>query len=303
MQFKPYAKIIGLHKEEVEGILTGTCYIQEKIDGANASILGDDGIIHCGSRTRDLTLAGDGFNGFVNYVKNHEGINEFFKKYIGCRLYGEWLVRHSIGYDEVNYRQFYLYDIESPIGGKLPINMLYILAESYSINTAHLFGRIENPTLEQIKEFAGKSVLGNKGEGVVVKNLKFINKFGDCPYGKYVTQEFKEDNAITFGGNNKFSETYNEMYFVNQFITMPRLEKIINKLKNTTEEKLDFKHIPQVMGMMYHDVITEEGWAIAKEMGKQNQIFSFRSLEQLCTRKTRQMFINFITGDISVADK
>lgn len=63
MEFKEYSKIHAIHKEECDGLLIGTCHIQEKIDGANASIwVGDDGIIHCGSRTRDLTKAGDGFS-------------------------------------------------------------------------------------------------------------------------------------------------------------------------------------------------------------------------------------------------
>jgi len=55
MQFKEYKKIQALHKEECDGILHGTCYLQEKVDGANASIWVEDGNIHCGSRTRDLT--------------------------------------------------------------------------------------------------------------------------------------------------------------------------------------------------------------------------------------------------------
>jgi len=63
MEFKEYKKIQALHKEECDGILHGTCYLQEKVDGANASIWVEDGNIHCGSRTRDLIKAGDGFNG------------------------------------------------------------------------------------------------------------------------------------------------------------------------------------------------------------------------------------------------
>ena len=38
MTFKKYPKIHRLGKEETEGILDGVCYIEEKLDGANASI-------------------------------------------------------------------------------------------------------------------------------------------------------------------------------------------------------------------------------------------------------------------------
>jgi len=299
MEFKEYKKIQALHKEECDGILHGTCYLQEKVDGANASIWVEDGNIHCGSRTRDLIKAGDGFNGFVDYVNKHEGINALLQMNPNFRLYGEWLVRHSIGYHEKNYRQFYLYDIENEEGIKYNIEYVNKLAEAYNIPHVHLFAKIDSPTLEQIKEFAGKSVLGEKGEGVVVKNLDFINKFGDLQYGKYVTQEFKEENAITFGGNNKSSDTYWEMHFVNEYVSQPRLEKILNKFSNLSDERLDMKHIPQIMGMMHHDVITEECWAIQKKCTKP---FDFKAFEKLLKRKTRQMFINHLNGDVSVAD-
>jgi len=33
-----------------------------------------DGEIHCGSRNNDLTLNKNPFSGFVEYVKNHDGM-------------------------------------------------------------------------------------------------------------------------------------------------------------------------------------------------------------------------------------
>jgi ATP-dependent RNA circularization protein (DNA/RNA ligase family) len=299
MQFKTYKKIQALHKEESDGILNGICYIQEKIDGANTSIWLEDGEIHCGSRTRDLTKAGDGFNGFVEYVKNHDGINRLLKEVENIRLNGEWLVRHTIGYNELNYKNFYLFDIEID-DNVVSIEHMYKIAEEYGIKTAHLFDVKDNPTLEDIKKHAGKSVLGLKGEGVVIKNLNFINKFGDTSFAKYVTQEFKEDNAVTFGGNNKSSETYNEMYYVNKFMTLSRVTKIFHKLESM-EGRLDMKHIPRIMGMCYHDLITEEAWVIAQEMGKSGKFFDFKSFKGLCDKKSKSIFIELLTGDVSVA--
>lgn len=300
MNFKVYKKIQGLHKEECDGLLVGECIIQEKIDGANASIwMGDDGEIHYGSRSRDLFLAQDNFNGFGDYVKSHQGIKDYLTKNPTHRLYGEWLVRHTIGYNETSYKHFYMFEIEEN-DVILPIEKVYEVGEEYGIKTAYLFGKYTNPTLELIKEFAGKSVLGDKVEGVVVKNLGFINKFGDYQHGKYVTQDFKEDNAITFGGNNKSSETYNEMYYVNKYMTLPRVQKIIYKLE-AMEGRPEMKHIPQVMGMAYHDLITEEAWSIAKEMAKAGKFFDFKAFEQFCNRKSKQIFIEIITNNISVA--
>lgn len=299
MQFKPYPKIQGLHKEECDGILLGTCVIQEKIDGANASIWMDDGSVHCGSRSRDLIEAGDPFNGFVEYVKSHQGINKLLLDKPTYRLYGEWLVRHTIGYRETSYKHFYLFEIEDN-GVIIPIEDIYKIADEYSIKTAKLFGVVDNPTLEQIKEWAGSSVLGDKGEGVVLKNLKFINKFGNIQHGKYVTQEFKEDNAITFGGNNKNSETYNEMYFVNKFLTLARVQKVVHKLEATSGVP-SYQDIPKVLGMVFYDLISEEAWSITQDMAKSGKQFNFKAFKQLCDRKSKQIFIEIITNDISVA--
>lgn len=255
MQFKPYNKIHALHKEECEGILEGTCYIQEKVDGANASIwLGDDGEIHYGSRSRDLFLANDNFNGFGDWVRAHPQLKFFFKQYPAIRINGEWLD-----------------------------------------------GKFENPSMELIRSFAGQSVLGEKGEGVVVKNLSFRNKFGDVNFGKYVTQEFKEDNGVTFGGNNKFSETYEEMYFVNKFVTLPRVEKTTHKLESM-EGKLSEKHIPRVMGMVFYDVMSEEGNDMANHLAKNGADFNFKKFRELCNKKSKSIFMELLTGDVSVAN-
>jgi len=300
MEFKSYNKIHALHKEECEGILNGTCHIQEKVDGANASIWNEDGEIHYGSRSRDLFKAQDNFNGFGDWVKAHEGVNKFLAIYPELRLYGEWLVRHTIGYAELSYKKFYLFDIEDIDGTMLSISDVNRIAEIYNIPTVELFAVLENPTIEQIKEYAGKSVLGVKGEGLVVKNISFRNKFGDYQYGKYVTQEFKEDNSITFGGNNKSSDTYNEMYYVNNFMTLSRVQKIFHKLESM-EGRLSEKHIPRVMGMCYHDLITEECWVIANEMGKSGKLFNFKAFKSICDRKSKSIFLEILTGDMSVA--
>lgn len=53
MKFKSYPKIHRLGKEEVEDILLTPVTLQEKIDGANVSIWLDEGVVKCGTRTRE----------------------------------------------------------------------------------------------------------------------------------------------------------------------------------------------------------------------------------------------------------
>lgn len=302
MTFKKYPKIHRLGKDETIGILEGTCYVQEKIDGANVSIwLDKRGEVTCGSRNRELT---EGFNGFVEWVKGSENVKEFFQENPTLRLYGEWLVKHTIAYNETAYRQFYLFDITEVEDGEESeefsapeaVNMI---AEAFGFKYPQLFGEFENPTVEQIQEFVGKSEIGDKGEGVVIKNMDFRDKYGNHNYAKIVTQAFKEDNGITFGGNNKFSDTYWEMYIVNKYMTLPRVEKIMNKLQPVIEEKLDLQHTPRVSGTAYHDMLTEEIWEIAGKVGT----VDFKALKKLAQRKAQQIYKDIINDTIGVADR
>ncbi len=294
--FLKYPKIHRLGKEEVEGILEfGEVTIQEKIDGANTSIwLDEEGTLHTGSRNREL--GEESFNGFIEYVKNHKGISELLAQFPNYRLYGEWLVRHTISYKETAYKQFYLFDVYIQDIGFLPQDIVEGLAKRYEINYPKIFkkGKL---TEEEIREFVGLSDIGDKGEGVVIKNPEFLNKFGDFSYAKVVTEKFKEDNALTFGGNNKHSDSYWEMYVVNKYCTLARVQKIMNKIQPEVNERLDKQHTSRVAMTAYHDLITEECWDIASKVGDIN----FKKLKGLATRKLIKIYHDILDGHISVA--
>jgi len=293
-----YPKIHRLGKEETGGICVGVCYIQEKIDGANASIWLEDGEIHTGSRNRDVT--NESFNGFTEYVKNHLGINQILNDHPNFRLYGEWLVRHTVHYDETAYKQFYLFDIVAEEEeGFISQEAVYGYADDYKIHTPHMFGKYLNPTLEQLKEFCGESRLGKVGEGIVIKNMDFVNKFGDKQYAKLVTENFMESNAIVFGGNNKFSKVYAEMGITNKYMTLARVEKVMNKIQPYIEERLDKEHTGRIIQTAYHDLITEEIWAIQKKWS----VINFKQLSRLAQRKAAQIYHDILAKSISVADQ
>lgn len=302
MTFKKYPKIHRLGKEETEGILQGEIHVQEKIDGANVSIWIDKrGEIACGSRNRELS---EGFNGFVDYVKKHEGIHKLLQDNPTYRLYGEWLVRHTISYKETNYNQFYLFDITEIGDGEepeefFPIEKVHAIAEQYNILTPEYHGKFKDVDLVFLDKFVGTSKLGEKGEGVVIKNMAHTDKFGNHCYAKIVTQEFKEDNGITFGGNNKHSDTYWEMYIVNKYMTLARVEKVMHKIQQTLDEPLDLEHIPRITMSAYYDLLQEEVWEFSKKV----DVISFKKLKMLCNKKAVQIYKDILSGDISVADK
>ncbi len=290
MTFKKYPKIHRLGKEEVEDILFGDCYIQEKIDGANTSIWIDKREeITCGSRNRELE---SGFNGFVDFVKSDDRIKKILKDNPTWRLYGEWLVKHSMVYQEEAYRKFYLFDITEVKDGEETEEFKIVpevnrIAEKYKLDKPHYFGKFSNIDIEELKEMCGKSYIGDNGEGIVIKNFDFVDKWGNINYAKMVTEKFKEKNSIIFGGNDKHSETYKETNIMLKYVTQARVEKNLNKIQSIMDEKLDLKHIPRIMETVYHDILTEEIWDIQKKFSEIN----FRRLRRLIGLKTRQIFI------------
>lgn len=298
MQFKEYRKIHRFGSEENEGILEGFCFIQEKVDGANTSIwVREDGWLGKGSRTQDVT--GGEFNGFVKYVETNEGIKRLLTDFPHYRLYGEWLVRHTLQYKETAYKQWYLFDILNEQNNKmLNIQEISAIAQLYNIKTPKLFAELINPKLEDIMKFVGQSELGERGEGVVIKNFGFINKFGDLEYAKIVTDKFKEDNALVFGGNNKHCESYWEIYAVNKYITLERVRKIMNKIQPTVNHVLGMEETARIINSVHHDAITEEIWEIQKKIPK----LDFKKFAHLSCRKAAQIYHDILNNDISVAD-
>jgi RNA ligase len=295
MPFLAYPKIHRLGKEETDGLLEfGEVTVQEKIDGANTSIWLEDGVICGGSRTRKL--GDESFNGFTKYIKEHEGIKKLFTDLPTYRLYGEWLVRHTISYKETAYKQFYLFDVYVESIGFLPQFIVEALAEMYGMKYPQVFCK-GKMTLEKIMEFVGKTNLGEKGEGVVLKNDEFVNKFGDKVYAKVVTEKFKEDNALTFGGNNKHSDSYWEMFIINKYATLTRVQKIMNKLQPEYDRRMDKEQTARVIQTCYHDMITEEIWEIQKKV----PLLNFKKLQGLSARKFAKIYHDILEGHISVA--
>lgn len=296
-EYKKYPKIHRLGKEETDGILEHNVIIQEKIDGANCSIFLLDGEVRCGTKTRMLP-EDESFRGLTEAVKANPNLKTWLLANEDHVLYGEWLVRHTLAYPETVYGKIYLFDIYDTtekrfysqasvqeVAGVLGLEYPHVFAEGVM-------------TEEQIKEFVGKSNIAPAGEGVVLKALDFVNKFGDLSYAKLVTQKFTEDNATVFGGNNKHSETYWEMYIVNKYCTLARVQKIMQKLQSELDRRLDMEHIPRIAQTCYHDMITEEIWEIQSKV----PIVNFKELKRLSNKKFIQIYKDILTNSLSVAD-
>ena len=283
--FIKYPKIHRLGAEETEGILLGECYIQEKIDGSNVSIWKEGDDLHFASRNMEII---EGLNGFPEYIREHTGVAAILDGYPDYRLYGEWLTPHSVVYNDNCYRKFYLYDIWVGDRMMLPDDVMF-MAEEWDIQHVHKFAKLLNPTLEELNEYIGKSVLGEKGEGIVIKNPKFKNKFNRMEYAKIVTEEFKEANSIIFGGNNKTSDLYWEQYIMNKYITIPRVKKAIDSL----DHNATMEDTARIGNTAYHDMLTEEIWSIQKKV----KSVDFKSLQRLCIKKAIMLYHDILNNN------
>lgn len=296
--YRTYPKIHRLGKEETDGILDFAVTVQEKIDGANISIFQLDGKLRCGSRSRMLP-EDESFNGFQETVQSNFKLAMYFSREPDHILYGEWLVKHTITYPDEAYRKIYLFDIYNiRTHTFLPQSEVKDLAEFLELEYPHVFaeGKL---TYEQIIEFVGKSTIAPAGEGVVIKNPEFRNSFADHCYAKVVTEKFKEANAITFGGNNKYSDTYWEMYVVNKYCTTGRVQKIMQKLQSEQEQRLHYESIPRIAQTCYHDMITEEIWEIVKKV----PALDFKALQRCAFSKYIQIYKDILDNTLSIADK
>lgn len=293
-----YPKIHRLGKSENFGILDREVHVQEKIDGANLSIWWDEGI-HVGSRSQDVTNRPGGFNGSVQYVENHKGIVEILNEHPEYHLFGEWLVPHTIkNYKPTAYGHFYLFDIlDKETGNWLTQEHVCEIAEKHGIRYPYYFGRGKFSE-EELQEFVGKTEIGENGEGIVVKPVEpFENEWGDKNvYAKIVTESFKEDNGVMFGGNNKHSDTYHEMYICNKYMTITRCKKMMNKLSSEGVE-LDKTCTSRFISQVYHDLVTEECWEIANS----GKTINLNALGRICKKKAQVMFHDLLEGNDSVA--
>ena len=109
--FVKYQHLERFGTTEVERIELGECYVFPKIDGTNSSVWIENGEIKAGSRNRELSLEKDNA-GFYEWVLKQENIKNFLCENPNLRLFGEWLVPHSLKtYRENAWRNFYVFDV------------------------------------------------------------------------------------------------------------------------------------------------------------------------------------------------
>lgn len=292
-EFRKYTHVERYGNDEVQGIELGECYIFPKIDGTNASVWsGPDGHITAGSRNRELSFENDNA-GFYKHVSDDDDIKRFLIKYPHLRLYGEWLVPHSLKtYREDAWRKFYIFDVyDDKDEVYLAFEVYRPLLEEFNITLIHPISIIHNSNYDQLIGQLEKNVFlinegAGIGEGIVIKNYDYRNRFGNTGFAKMVTNAFKEKHVKEMGASIMNGKRMVEDDICKQIVDKHFVEKTYSKIVNE-QGGWNSKYIPRLLQTVYYDLVNEEIWNMTKKM--KNPTINFRTLQSLTTMKIKEL--------------
>lgn len=295
MEFREYQHIERFGTDEVNNIEIGVCYVFPKIDGTNSSAwIGEDGLIHAGSRKRELSLEKDNA-GFYEAILKDGKIKQYLTKHPTHRLFGEWLVPHSLKtYRDDAWRRFYIFDVcvdkEDSSLEYLPYDIYQPLIEEFELDYLAPLRIVKNGDYDCFIKCLEQNVFLIKdgsgvGEGIVIKNYDFYNKYGRQTWAKIVTAEFKEKHYKAMGAPITENKMIEEK-IVDNYVTAAFVEKEYAKL---VEDKGGWisQYIPMLLGKIFYSLINEEMWNIIKEF--KNPKIDFKTLNIMTINKIKSV--------------
>lgn len=274
MEFRKFQKVRPLGALETEGILEGPdpLYVFEKLDGANVQVrMGEDGKPTCGKRTGWVDETDGQFKAFYDWAMQHEPFQFLDPDLI---LYGEWLIHHTVRYEEMHYGRFYLFDVFS-ISRDAYLPYVEVRRAAANYGCRHIRPCYVGPFrgYDHLQSLVGETnYAADKGEGIVIKRYGFRNRFQQQVWAKIVCEQFKE----------KFHEKLKAEHAVDKYdgsdicralITEARVRKIREKGRNGElpepvefcGDMRDMRWIPQ---WLYEDILDEDLRYIATNFKK-----------------------------------
>lgn len=269
-EIKKYTDIIRYGKASAQGIIKegDKISITEKIDGANASFTADKentNGVSCYSR-RLILNEENTLRGFYKWV-NDNIVPIKDKLNPNYRYIGEWLVSHKVQYQEDKYQQFYMFSIwdenkEEYVSDEIVISE----AERLGLKTVEYFYIGDFISYEHMSSFIGKSnitKIPDTGEGIVVKNSNYFDKYGKQVFVKLVSENFAEIQKQKLPKNPNIHEK--EIVIIKTVLTKPRVDKLMHKLvdeNKLTRDEFAIENMKKLIKLLgnkvYEDMIKEE---------------------------------------------
>jgi hypothetical protein len=314
-QFRRYDHLERLGHVETRHIEEGRVYVFPKLDGTNASVwLDESGRLQCGSRNRVLSIENDNA-GFCAWANSDDPKAVALRAWLGTNtgvvVYGEWLVPHTVKtYRADVWKRLWIFDVWDRSAGRYVNFDLYapsMVADG--LDVIEPLCVIANPSVNQlIAQAETNSYLvqdgAGVGEGIVLKRYDWSNDYGRQPWAKLVRNEFKEQNRRAFGTTEKQGEFQVEVAIADEFCTATLVGKTRAKVVTAVAShhgidltapnaqqlvEASFRHnvIPQLLGRVWNDLITEDLWAAIKK--HRNPVIDFSKLHRLVTSKTKSL--------------
>lgn len=293
MKFEKYQHIERFGNIETEGIDIGECWIFPKIDGTNGTVfLNDNGDIQAGSRNRGLTLGRDNA-GFYAHVITNDLLKRFFQDYPTWRIFGEWLVPHTLRtYREDAWYKFYVFDVTRPKDDSyeyLEYNHYAPIFKAYAIEHIPPIRVVENPSIEKLNLLLEQNTYliqdgKGSGEGIIIKNYGYRNKYGRQTWAKIVKNEFKDKHWHSERIPEKDKATP-EQLIVAKYVNKVLIEKEFAKIESE-QNGWTSAYIPRLLQTVYYCLVKEDGWNFIKEL--KNPTIDFKKLMQLTIYKVKQ---------------
>lgn len=289
MKFARYQHVERWGTDDVSGIEMGMCYVFPKIDGTNASLWWDDGL-RAGSRNRELSLDNDNA-GFYAWSLQQPEFERFFKEYPQLRLFGEWLVPHTLKtYHKSAWNKFYVFDVMTDQGQYLPYYEYNGILTDFHIEHIPPICKVDTPSYDTLVKQLEKNVYliddgRGFGEGIVIKNYDFRNKYGRVVWAKMVRNDFKAKMQSGDVAHVKSSSII-EKEIADKYVTLALAEKELMKIK-LDNNGWNSRLIPRLLNTVYHCLVKEEAWEFVKE--HRNPVIDFRKLYQFSIARTKEL--------------
>ena len=291
-EFRKYQHLERFGTNEVLNIHLGETYIFPKIDGTNGSLWHDEYGLKAGSRNRELSLENDN-QGFYEWAFGQENIIAFLADNQNLVLYGEWLTPHSLKtYRKDAWRKFYVFDVmEHDTGNYLSFKEYEPLLRTYDIEFIPPLSVCVNGDYERfVKHLEGNNYLiedgKGAGEGIVIKNYGFVNKYGRTTWAKMVTSEFREKHAKEMGAPTANMKSPIEHLIVDEFVTSALVDKVFDRIR-IENDGFNSRDIPQLLNTCFYDLVREDAWQVVKK--HKNPTIDFSALQHLTYQKVKQL--------------
>ena len=307
MVFIRYQHVERIDADEAEGLLDGVCHIFPKMDGSNMCAYTEDGKVCTMSRNKEIQPP----EPFAVFIEGNENVKRFLTDFPGLRLYGEWMVPHTVrSYRPDVWNRWFVFDVtaEDPdavyawgdgnelrCGGRfyIPYEEYAPVLDAYGIEYIPPLAVLDHPDLKELERIADTENTwmvadgAGCGEGVVVKRYGFVNKFGRTNWAKVLNRSFCVFKVVSRGNRSeeKRDGTGTEHEMALRYVTQDLLDKEYARIMESAETR---KVVPgQLLGTVWHCVVTECMWDAVKRY--KSPTVDFKQLRRECELRTKML--------------